>query len=102
MAEIELEKVRLKAQITEQGRTATITRMAQLGRLQAQVALEVAAAETAQSASSARLSAALTAQSVATSRLALAKSALMAIFSPMGLAIAATAASFYLLKQQFG
>ncbi|MDC4561847.1 tape measure protein [Acinetobacter baumannii] len=98
MAEIELEKVRLKAQITEQGRTATITRMAQLGRLQAQVALEVAAAETAQSASSARLSAALTAQSVATSRLALAKSALMAIFSPMGLAIAATAASFYLLS----
>ncbi|MDC5256433.1 tape measure protein [Acinetobacter baumannii] len=98
MAEIELEKVRLKAQITEQGRTATITRMAQLGRLQAQVALEVAAVETAQSASSARLSAALTAQSVATSRLALAKSALMAIFSPMGLAIAATAASFYLLS----
>ncbi|HCQ9970185.1 tape measure protein [Acinetobacter baumannii] len=98
MAEIELEKVRLKAQITEQGRTATITRMAQLGRLQAQVALEVAAAETAQSASSARLSAALTAQSVATSRLALAKSALMAFFSPMGLAIAATAASFYLLS----
>ncbi|MFV5555167.1 tape measure protein, partial [Acinetobacter baumannii] len=97
MAEIELEKVRLKAQITEQGRTATITRMAQLGRLQAQVALEVAAAETAQSAASSRLSAALTAQSVATSRLALAKSALMAIFSPMGLAIAATAASFYLL-----
>ncbi|OBN92509.1 tape measure protein, partial [Acinetobacter baumannii] len=98
MAEIELEKVRLKAQITEQGRTATITRMAQLGRLQAQVALEVAAAETAQSAASSRLSAALTAQSVATSRLALAKSALMAIFSPMGLAIAATAASFYLLS----
>lgn len=98
MAEIELEKVRLKAQITEQGRTATITRMAQLGRLQAQVALEITAAETAQSASSARLSAALTAQSVATSRLALAKSALMAIFSPMGLAIAATAASFYLLS----
>ncbi|MDC5559284.1 tape measure protein [Acinetobacter baumannii] len=98
MAEIELEKVRLKAQITEQGRTATITRMAQLGRLQAQVALEVAAAETAQSAASSRLSVALTAQSVATSRLALAKSALMAIFSPMGLAIAATAASFYLLS----
>ncbi|EPK9093535.1 tape measure protein [Acinetobacter baumannii] len=98
MAEIELEKVRLKAQITEQGRTATITRMAQLGRLQAQVALEVAAAETAQSAASSRLSAALTAQSVATSRLALAKSALMAIFSQMGLAIAATAASFYLLS----
>ncbi|MBU0342023.1 tape measure protein [Acinetobacter baumannii] len=98
MAEIELEKVRLKAQITEQGRTATITRMAQLGRLQAQVALEVAAAETAQSAASSRISAALTAQSVATSRLALAKSALMAIFSPMGLAIAATAASFYLLS----
>ncbi|EPU8836257.1 tape measure protein [Acinetobacter baumannii] len=98
MAEIELEKDRLKAQITEQGRTATITRMAQLGRLQAQVALEVAAAETAQSAASSRLSAALTAQSVATSRLALAKSALMAIFSPMGLAIAATAASFYLLS----
>ncbi|EPG7918107.1 tape measure protein [Acinetobacter baumannii] len=98
MAEIELEKVRLKAQITEQGRTATITRMAQLGRLQAQVALEVAAAETAQSAASSRLSAALTAQSVATSRLALAKSALMAIFSPMGLAFAATAASFYLLS----
>ncbi|WP_202742111.1 tape measure protein [Acinetobacter calcoaceticus] len=98
MAEIELEKVRLKAQFTDQGRMATTTRMAQLGRLQAQVALEIVAAETAQSASSARLSAALTAQSVATSRLALAKSALMAIFSPMGLAIAATAASFYLLS----
>lgn len=98
MAEIELEKVRLKAQITDQGRMATTTRMAQLGRLQAQVALEVAAAESAQTASSARLSAALTAQTVATSRLALAKSALMAIFSPMGLAIAATAATFYLLS----
>ncbi|MDR6105630.1 tape measure domain-containing protein [Acinetobacter baylyi] len=98
MAEIELEKVRLKAQITDQGRMATTTRMAQLGRLQAQVALEVVAAEAAQSASSARLSAALTAQSIATSRLALAKSALMAMFSPMGLAIAATAASFYLLS----
>lgn len=98
MAEIELEKVRLKAQITDQGRMAATTRMAQLGRLQAQVALEVAAAESAQTASSARLSAALTAQTVATSRLALAKSALMAIFSPMGLAIAATAATFYLLS----
>lgn len=98
MAEIELEKVRLKAQITDQGRMATTTRMAQLGRLQAQVALEVAAAESAQTASSARLSAALTAQTFATSRLALAKSALMAIFSPMGLAIAATAATFYLLS----
>lgn len=98
MAEIELEKVRLKAQITDQGRMATTTRMAQLGRLQAQVALEVVAAESAQTASSARLSAALTAQTVATSRLALAKSALMAIFSPMGLAIAATAATFYLLS----
>ncbi|TCM62301.1 tape measure domain-containing protein [Acinetobacter calcoaceticus] len=98
MAEIELEKVRLKAQFTDQGRIATTTRMAQLGVLQAQVALEIAAAETAQTASSARLSAALTAQSTATSRLALAKAALMGIFSPMGIAIAATAATFYLLS----
>ena len=98
MAEIELEKVRLSQQITNQGRMATMTRMAQLGQLQAQVALEIAAAETAQSASSARLSAALTAQAAVTSRLALGKAALMALFSPMGIAIAATAAAFYYLS----
>jgi len=98
MAEIELEKVRLSQQITNQGRMATMTRMAQLGQLQAQVALEIAAAETAQSASSARLSAALTAQAAVTSRLALGKAALMTLFSPMGIAIAATAAAFYYLS----
>ncbi|MDO6646198.1 tape measure protein [Acinetobacter guillouiae] len=98
MAEIELEKVRLSQQITNQGRMATMTRMAQLGQLQAQVALEIAAAETAQTASSARLSAALTAQAAVTSRLALGKAALMALFSPMGIAIAATAAAFYYLS----
>lgn len=98
MAEIELEKVRLKAQITDQGRIATTTRMAQLGVIQSQVALEIAAAETAQSASSARLSAALIAQTAATSRLTLAKAALAAVFSPLGVAIAATAAAFYFLS----
>jgi tape measure domain-containing protein len=98
MAEIELEKVRLSQQITNQGRMATMTRMAQLGQLQAQVALEIAAAETAQSASSARLSAALTAQAAATSKVALGKAALMTLFSPMGIAIAATAAAFYYLS----
>lgn len=98
MAEIELEQVRLKAQITAQGRMATITRMAQLGRLQAQVALEIAAAETAQASASARLITAQTALTAATTRLAIAKAALMSIFSPMGIAIAATAATFYFLS----
>ena len=98
MAEIQLEQVRLKAQITDQGRMATITRMAQLGRLQAQVALEIAAAETAQASASTRLATAQAAVAAATSRMALAKAALMSVFSPMGLAIAATAATFYLLS----
>lgn len=98
MAEIQLEQVRLKAQITDQGRMATITRMAQLGRLQAQVALEIAAAETAQASASARLATSQAAVAAATSRMALAKAALMSVFSPMGLAIAATAATFYLLS----
>lgn len=100
MAEIQLEQVRLKAQITDQGRMATITRMAQLGRLQAQVALEIAAAETAQASASARLATSQAAVAAATSRMALAKAALMSVFSPMGLAIAATAATFYLLSDR--
>jgi tape measure domain-containing protein len=44
-AEKALEAQRLKAQITEKGRTATITRMAELKKIEAQVTRELAAAE---------------------------------------------------------
>lgn len=99
LAEIELEKTRLRSQITDQGRMATMTRMAQLGQIQAQVVLEIAAAETAQAATSARVTTALAAQAAATSRLSIVKAGLMAVMSPMGLTIAATAAAFYFLTR---
>ncbi|MEZ6840935.1 hypothetical protein ABVN80_08265 [Acinetobacter baumannii] len=56
-------KVRLKAQITEQGRRATITRMAQRGTITSSSCVRGCCRGSTQSAASSRLSTALTAQS---------------------------------------
>ncbi|MFW6527680.1 hypothetical protein, partial [Acinetobacter baumannii] len=57
-AEKALEVQRLKSQITEKGRTATITRMAELKKIEAQVTRELAVAEEALAVAQSRSAAA--------------------------------------------
>ncbi len=57
-AEKALEVQRLKSQISEQGRTATITRMAELKKIEAQVTRELALAEEALAVAQSRSAAA--------------------------------------------
>lgn len=75
-AELQLEQTRLAAQINQQGRTASITRMAQLRQAEAVVVRELQLAEAqlaaTTAASSAQYAAARTAQTAATDRLAVA------------------------------
>ena len=75
-AELQLEQTRLAAQINQQGRTASVTRMAQLRQAEAVVVRELQLAEAqlaaTTTASSAQYTAARTAQTAATDRLAVA------------------------------
>ncbi|MGC4441968.1 hypothetical protein ABXW85_24190, partial [Streptococcus suis] len=57
-AEKALEVQRLKSQITEKGRTATLTRMAELKKIEAQVTRELAVAEEALAVAQSRSAAA--------------------------------------------
>lgn len=82
-----LEVERLKAQISAQGRMASITRLAELKKIEAQVTRELAAAEAALAA--------------AQGRSAIASGAIMGMLTGpvgLGLAVAGVAASYFLLR----
>lgn len=118
-AEKALEAQRLRSQITDQGRNATLTRMAELQRVQASMTAELTVLEqrlaSTTVAGSAEYVAARTAQTAATERLTVATSAnnvaqaasvrtgiglLGLLGGPvgLGLTVAAVAASYLLLK----
>lgn len=118
-AEKALEAQRLRSQITDQGRNATLTRMAELQRVQASMTAELTVLEqrlaSTTVAGSAEYVAARTAQTAATERLTVATSAnnvaqaasvrtgaglLGLLGGPvgLGLTVAAVAASYVLLK----
>lgn len=93
-AEKALEVQRLKAQITEKGRTATITRMAELKKIEAQVTRELAVAEGALASAQARSAAAGAASAGIGARL------LGVLGGPVGIGITvASLAAGYLLMR---
>ncbi|MEI1687086.1 tape measure protein [Acinetobacter baumannii] len=96
-AEKALEVQRLKSQISEKGRTATLTRMAELKKIEAQVTRELAVAEGALATAQAR-SAAANAASIGIG------SRLLSVFSgPVGIGITvASLAAGYLLMRNNG
>lgn len=96
-AEKALEVQRLKSQITEKGRTATITRMAELKKIEAQVTRELAVAEGALASAQARSAAAGAASVGIGSRL------LGLLGGPVGIGITvASLAAGYLLMRDNG
>ncbi|EHU1405602.1 tape measure protein, partial [Acinetobacter baumannii] len=96
-AEKALEVQRLKSQISEQGRTATITRMAELKKVEAQVTRELAVAEGALATAQARSAAAGAASVGIGSRL------LGLLGGPVGIGITvASLAAGYLLMRDNG
>lgn len=96
-AEKALELERLKAQINQVGRTASITRMAQLRRIEAQVTAELTVAENALAAARTRAAAASTASLGVGARL------LGVLGGPVGLGLTvATLAGSYLLMRDNG
>ncbi|WP_144624563.1 tape measure protein [Acinetobacter nosocomialis] len=96
-AEKALEVQRLKSQISEQGRTATITRMAELKKIEAQVTRELAVAEGALATAQARSAAAGAASVGIGSRL------LGLLSGPVGIGITvASLAAGYLLMRDNG
>lgn len=96
-AEKALEVQRLKAQITEKGRTATLTRMAELKKIEAQVTRELAVAEGALASAQARSAAAGAASVGIGSRL------LGLLGGPVGIGITvASLAAGYLLMRNNG
>lgn len=96
-AEKALELERLKAQINQVGRTASITRMAQLRRIEAQVTAELTLAENALAAARTRAAAASTASLGVGARL------LGVLGGPVGLGLTvATLAGSYLLMRDNG
>lgn len=96
-AEKALEVQRLKSQISEKGRTATLTRMAELKKIEAQVTRELAVAEGALATAQARSAAASTASIGIGSRL-------LSVFSgPVGIGVTvASLAAGYLLMRNNG
>lgn len=93
-AERALEAERLKAQISAQGRLASITRFAELGRIEAQVKRELAVATTAETAAQERSNIAKSAS------VKVGSSALAFLGGPVGLGITvATVAAGYLLMR---
>ncbi|MDC4424515.1 tape measure protein [Acinetobacter baumannii] len=96
-AEKALEVQRLKSQITEKGRTATLTRMAELKKIEAQVTRELAVAEGALASAQARSAAAGAASVGIGSRL------LGLLSGPVGIGITvASLAAGYLLMRNNG
>lgn len=96
-AEKALEVQRLKSQITEKGRTATLTRMAELKKIEAQVTRELAVAEGALATAQARSAAAGAASVGIGSRL------LGLLSGPVGIGITvASLAAGYLLMRDNG
>ncbi|PRO11280.1 tape measure protein [Acinetobacter baumannii] len=96
-AEKALEVQRLKSQITEKGRTATLTRMAELKKIEAQVTRELAVAEGALATAQARSAAAGAASGGIGSRL------LGLLGGPVGIGITvASLAAGYLLMRDNG
>lgn len=96
-AEKTLEAQRLKAQISEKGRTATITRMAELKKIEAQVTRELAAAEGLLATAQARSTAAAAASVGIGTRL------LGILSGPVGIGITvASLAAGYLLMRSNG
>lgn len=96
-AEKALEVQRLKSQITEKGRTATLTRMAELKKIEAQVTRELAVAEGALATAQARSAAAGAASVGIGSRL------LGLLGGPVGIGITvASLAAGYLLMRNNG
>ncbi|PCM90562.1 tape measure protein [Acinetobacter baumannii] len=96
-AEKALEVQRLKSQITEKGRTATLTRMAELKKIEAQVTRELAVAEGALATAQARSAAAGAASVGIGSRL------LGLLGGPVGIGITvASLAAGYLLMRDNG
>ncbi|WP_081311124.1 tape measure protein, partial [Acinetobacter pittii] len=96
-AEKALEVQRLKSQITEKGRTATLTRMAELKKIEAQVTRELAVAEGALATAQARSAAAGAASVGIGSRL------LGLLSGPVGIGITvASLAAGYLLMRNNG
>ncbi|EPB2152572.1 transglycosylase SLT domain-containing protein [Acinetobacter baumannii] len=96
-AEKALEVQRLKSQITEKGRTATLTRMAELKKIEAQVTRELAVAEGALATAQARSAAAGAASVGIGSRL------LGLLGGPVGIGITvASLAAGYLLMRDKG
>ncbi|MEN8266456.1 tape measure protein [Acinetobacter baumannii] len=96
-AEKALEVQRLKSQITEKGRTATLTRMAELKKIEAQVTSELAVAEGALATAQARSAAAGAASVGVGSRL------LGLLGGPVGIGITvASLAAGYLLMRDNG
>lgn len=96
-AEKALEVQRLKSQITEKGRTATLTRMAELKKIEAQVTRELALAEGALAAAQSRSAAAGAASVGIGSRL------LGLLGGPIGIGITvASLAAGYLLMRNNG
>ncbi|MGQ1168057.1 tape measure protein [Acinetobacter baumannii] len=93
-AEKALEVQRLKSQITEKGRTATLTRMAELKKIEAQVTRELAVAEGALATAQARSAAAGAASVGIGSRL------LGLLGGPvgMGITVASLAAGYLLMR----
>lgn len=96
-AEKALEVQRLKSQISEKGRTATLTRMAELKKIEAQVTRELAVAEGTLATAQAR-SAAASASSIGIG------SRLLSVFSgPVGIGVTvASLAAGYLLMRNNG
>jgi tape measure domain-containing protein len=100
-AEKALEVERLKAQMNSAGRTAAVTRMAELKKVEALVTRELAVAETTLAAAQARSTAAATAAAVTTSRLALAARGVLSFLGgPVGLGItvASLAAGYFMMS----
>ncbi|AMX20162.1 Transglycosylase SLT domain protein [Acinetobacter pittii] len=96
-AEKALEVQRLKSQITEKGRTATLTRMAELKKIEAQVTRELTVAESALAAAQTRTAAAGAASVGIGSRL------LGLLGGPVGIGITvASLAAGYLLMRNNG
>lgn len=93
-AERALEAERLKAQISAQGRAASITRLAELGRIEAQVKRELVVATTAETAAQERANIAKAAS------VNVGRSALAFLGGPvgLGLTVATVAASYLLLS----
>lgn len=96
-AERALEVERLKSQISAQGRMASMTRMAELGRVEAQVKRELAAATAIETAAQER------ANAVKAASLGVGRSILGVLGGPVGLGITvATVAAGYLMMRDSG